>query len=236
MPYQQPMILMQSANAVQGSFYDLWYTVALYLPKILAAVVVFIIGWIVATILYRIVVEVAKVLKIDDLLKSAGVNELAKDAGFSLDAGKFIATLVMWFVVLVFLVSSLQILGLTTVTLFLEQVVLWYLPQVIIASLILILGAVVAEIVRGLVSGSARAAGAHAANFGGAVAKWAIWAFAILAALAQLGIGTAFIQTVFTGIIVALSLAFGLAFGLGGKDAAARAIEKMREEIKHDLS
>ncbi len=230
------MILMQSADAVQGSFNDLWYTVALYLPRILAAVIVFIIGWIVATILYRIVIEVVKVLKVDEALKSAGVHEVAKDAGFNLDAGKFLATLVMWFVVLVFLVSSLQILGLTTVTVFLEQVVLLYLPQVIIASLILILGAVVAEVVRGLVTGSARAAGAHAANFGGAVAKWSIWAFAILAALNQLGIGSAFIQTVFTGLVVALSLAFGLAFGLGGKDAAARAIEKMRAEIKHDLS
>lgn len=229
------MIFTQSSDAVQGSFYDIWYTVAMYMPRILAAVIVFLIGWIVATILYRIVVEVAKVLKIDDALKHAGLHEAAKEAGFKLDAGAFIATLIMWFVALVFLVASLEILGLSVVTVFLERVILLYLPQVIVASLIIILGAIIAEVVRGLVSGSARAAGAHSANFAGSVAKWAIWMFAILAALDQLQVATVFIQTLFTGLVIALSLAFGLAFGLGGKEAAARAIEKIREEIKHDM-
>ena len=229
------MIFTQSADAVQGSFYDIWYTVAIYMPRILAAVIVFLIGWIVATILYRIVVEVAKVLKIDEALKHAGLNEAAKEAGFKLDAGAFIATLVMWFVALVFLVASLEILGLSVVTVFLERVILLYLPQVIVASLILVLGAIISEVVRGLVTGSARAAGARSANFAGSVAKWAIWTFAVLAALDQLQVATVFIQTLFTGLVISLSLAFGLAFGLGGKDAAARAIEKIREEIKHDM-
>jgi hypothetical protein len=226
---------MRSADAVQGSFYDLWYTVAMYLPRILAAVVVFIIGWVVATVLYRIVIEVVKVLKIDEALKTAGVHEAAKDAGVSFDAGKLLATLIMWFVALVFLVASLEVLGLSTVTIFLERVVLLYLPQVIIASLILILGAIVADAARRIVSGSAKAAGAHAANLAGTVAKWAIWIFAVLAALDQLGVASVFIQTVFTGLVVSLSLAFGLAFGLGGKEAAARAIEKVREEIRHEM-
>lgn len=230
------MIFTQSANAVQGSFYDLWFTVAIYLPRILAAMVVFLVGWIIATILYRIVVEVVKVLKVEEALKGAGLHDAAKEAGFKLDVGVFLATLVMWFTALVFLVASLEILGFSVVTIFLERVVLLYLPQVIIASLILILGAIVAELVKNLVVGSAKAAGAHSANLAGSVSKWAIWIFAVLAALDQLGVASAFVQTVFTGLVVALSLAFGLAFGLGGKDAAARAIEKMRQEIKHDLS
>ncbi|MEK7134059.1 MAG: hypothetical protein AAB804_03230 [Patescibacteria group bacterium] len=227
------MIVTQSADVVQASFTGLWLTVVQYLPAILAAVIIFIIGWIIGVILYRIVVEVVKVLRIDDALKAAGLNEAAKDAGFSLDVGRFLGTLVMWFIVLVFLVASLDILGLNRVTIFLQQVVLLYLPQVIVAVLILILGAVVAEVVRGLVSGSARAAGAHAANLAGAVAKWAIWIFAVMAALDQLQVASTFIQTLFTGVVIALSLAFGLAFGLGGKEAASRTIEKVRSEIAH---
>jgi hypothetical protein len=175
-----------------------------------------------------------KVLRIDDALKAAGLNEAAKEAGFTLDVGRFLGTLVMWFMVLVFLVASLGILGLNNVTIFLQQVVLLYLPQVIVASLILILGAIVAEVVKDIVAGSARAAGAHAANLAGAVAKWAIWITAIMAALNQLQVASAFIQTLFTGVVVALSLAFGLAFGLGGKEAAARTIEKIRSEIVHN--
>jgi len=227
------MIVSQSAGAIQGSFYELWFTVAEYLPAILAAVVVFVIGWIVGIILYRVVLELVRVLRIDDALKAAGMNDAAKSAGFTLDVGRFLGTLVEWFVILVFLVAALDILGLTRVTVFLQTVVLLYLPQVIVAALILILGAIVAEVVKGLVAGSARAAGAHGANLAGSVAKWAIWVTAILAALNQLGVATAFVQTLFTGIVIAASLAFGLAFGLGGKEAASRTIERVRSEIAH---
>ena len=224
------MILSQSAGAVQGSFYDMWYTVAQYLPAILAAVIVFVIGWIIGVILYRVVVEIVRVLRVDEAVKAAGLNDAAKSAGFSLDVGKFLGTLVMWFVVIVFLVASLEILGLTRVTIFLQTVVLLYLPQVIVAALILIIGAIAAEVVRGLVTGSARAAGAHSANLAGSVAKWAIWIFAVLAAVNQLGVATEFVQTLFTGIVIATSLAFGL----GGKEAAARTIERVRSEISHN--
>src|SRR3989344_4117215 len=227
------MIVSQSADVVQASFSGLWFTVGQYLPAILAAIIVFVLGWVVGVILYRIVIEVVKVLRIAEALKAAGLNEAAKEAGFTLDIGRCLGTLIMWFIVLVFLVASLDILGLNRVTIFLQQVVLGYLPQVIVAVLILILGAVVAEVVRGLVSGSARAASAHAANLAGAVAKWAIWIFATMAALDQLGIGSAFLQTLFTGFVIALSLAFGLAFGLGGKEAASRTIERIRSEIAH---
>lgn len=227
------MIVAQSADVVQGSFTSLWFTVVQYLPAILAAVIVFIIGWIIGIILYRIVVEIVKVLRVDDALRAAGLNDVAREAGFTLDIGKFLGTLVEWFVVIVFLVASLDILGLNRVTIFLQQIVLLYLPQVIVATLILIIGAIVAEVVRGLVAGSARAVGAHGANLAGTVAKWAIWIFAIMAALDQLQVATAFIQTLFTGLVIALSLAFGLSFGLGGKEAAARTIERVRSEIAH---
>src|SRR5205823_9795970 len=123
----------QSADVVQTSFTSLWFTVVQYLPAILAAVIVFIIGWILGVILYRIVVEIVKVLRVDDALRAAGLNEAAREAGFTLDIGKFLGTLVMWFMVLVFLVASLDILGLNRVTIFLQQVVLLYLPQVIVA-------------------------------------------------------------------------------------------------------
>ena len=227
------MIVTQSAGAVQGSFYDLWYTVAQYVPAILAAVVVFLIGWIVGVILYRVVVEVVRVLRIDDALKAAGMNDVAKQAGFSLDAGKFLGSLVEWFVILVFLVAALDILGLTRVTIFLQTVVLLYMPQVIVAALIIILGAIVAEVVRGIIAHSGKATGAHGANVAGTIAKYAIWITAVMAALTQLGIATEMLQTLFTGVVVALSLAFGLAFGLGGKEAAARTIERVRSEMQH---
>ena len=93
------------------------------------------------------------------------------------------------------------------------------------------MAAVLADAVQRVVTGSAAAANIRTANFLGTLARWAIWIFAILAALDQLGV-TPFIQTLFTGLVVALALAFGLAFGLGGQQAAADYIKKMREELK----
>lgn len=227
------MIVSQSANVIQASFADLWYTILQFLPSILAAVIIFIIGWIVGVVLYRVVEQVVKVLRVDDALKAAGVNEVTREAGFSLNIGAFLGTLVQWFVVVVFLVAALDILGLNRVTIFFQQVVLYYLPQVIVAVLILILAAIVAEAVKNVIASSARAAGAHSGNLAGTVAKYAIWITAVLAVLNQLGVATEFVQTLFTGIVVAISLAVGLAFGLGGKEAAARTIERVRSEITH---
>ncbi|KKW19226.1 MAG: Small-conductance mechanosensitive ion channel-like protein [Parcubacteria group bacterium GW2011_GWA2_51_10] len=225
------MIVSQSANVVQSSFTDLWYIVVQYLPAILAAIIVFVIGWIVAIILYRIVVQVVKILRIDDALKAAGVESATKDAGFRLDVGRFLGTLIKWFVVIVFLVAALDVLGLSRVTLFLQEVVLLYLPNVIAAVLILILAAIVAEAVRNVIAGSARVVSAHAANLAGVVAKYAIWVTAVLAALSQLNVAAEFVQSLFIGLVAALALAFGLSFGLGGKEAAARTIERVRSEM-----
>lgn len=227
------MIVTQSAGAVQGSFWSLWGSVGMFLPALLAAIIWFIIGWIIAVALYHVVVEVVKALRINEALKATGLNEAAQRSGFTLDVGKFLGILVEWFVILVFLVAALDILGLGSVTVFLQQVIWLFLPRVIVAALMVIIGAIAAEVVKGVVMHSARAVGAHGANLAGTISKWAIMIFAILAALSQLGIGTDLIQTLFQGIVIAAALAFGLAFGLGGRDAAARTIERVRSEISH---
>jgi small-conductance mechanosensitive channel len=106
------------------------------------------------------------------------------------------------------------------------------LPQVIVAVLILLVAAVVAEVANRVVTGSAKAAALRSAGFLGKVAQYAIWIFAILAAFAQLNVATAFVQTLFTGVVIAVSLALGLAFGLGGQASAARYLEHLQSEIK----
>src|SRR3989344_8928075 len=182
------MLVSQTVGSLQASFVDLWYTVMSFLPALLAALVVFIVGWILGVLLYRVVEQVVKVLRVDDALKATGVNEAVREAGFNLNVGVVLATLVQWFVVIVFLMTALEILGLSRVTIFLQQVVLLYLPQVIVAVLILVLAAIVAEAVKNIIAGSARAAGAHSGNLAGTVAKYAIWVTAVLAVLNQLGV------------------------------------------------
>ena len=227
------MIVSQSAGVLQTSFADLWYTVSQFLPQALAALVIFILGWVVGVVLYRVVDQVVKVLRIDEAIKATGVDDAVREAGFTLNIGSLLGTLVQWFVMIAFLMTALEVLGLNRVTVFLQQVVVLYLPQVIVAVLILILAAIVAEAAKNIIAGSARAAGARSGNLAGTVAKYAIWVTAVLAVLNQLGVAAEFVQTLFTGIVVALALGIGLAFGLGGKEAAARTIERIRSEITH---
>ncbi len=225
------MLELWSAG-LRESFSNLGEGVISFIPGLVVAIIIFIVGWAIGSLLGQVVSQIVKSLKIDNLLKSAKVDEVLSRAGLNLDSGRFLGDLVEWFVIIVFLVASLDVLGLTQVNEFLKNVVLGYLPQVIIAVLMLLVGVVIASAMQRIVVGTAMATGVKSANLLGTIAKWAIWIFAILMALFQLKIGGPLIQTLFTGLVVALSLAFGLSFGLGGQQAAASVIEKVREEIK----
>ncbi len=110
---------MQSPDVVGGSINAFWFTIGQYMPNIIAAIIVFAIGWIFGILLYRAVVEFVRFLRIDDLMKSSGLTDASREAGFNLNVGIFLGVLVKWFVILAFLSVSLGILGLSRVTLFL---------------------------------------------------------------------------------------------------------------------
>jgi small-conductance mechanosensitive channel len=218
--------------ALNDAFGSLLSGVVVLIPKLVVAVIIIILGWLAGAALSKLVSQIFKTLKIDTALEAAGAKQLVHKAGFNLDSGHFVGELVKYFVIVVALIATFNILGLSDVNLFLQGVVLGYLPQVIVAVLILVVAIVVAETMRKIVVASAKAAGVHKAGLLGSVTKWSIWIFAILAALFQLNIAATFIQTLFTGIVVAFSVAVGLAFGLGAKETAKEIVEDIRAEIR----
>ncbi|HEX5774710.1 MAG TPA: hypothetical protein VFY28_01975, partial [Candidatus Paceibacterota bacterium] len=195
------MFLNTWADVLAASFQNLFYGVVAFIPNLLVAVIIFVIGWLVGAGIGRLIAQVISSLRVDQALRAAGVERVLDRAGFTLNSGAFVGLLVKWFFIVVFLVAALDVLGLTEVTIFLRGVVLSYIPQVIVAVLILLAAAVIAEAVQRLVAGAARAANLQAANLLGAVARWSIWIFAILAALDRLGISP-LVQTLFTGVVV----------------------------------
>jgi Conserved TM helix len=228
------MVIESWADVLTRSFQDVWLELASFLPNIIIAIAVFVIGWLIGSGLGRVVAQIIDSLRVDSALRGAGIEEVLNRAGFTLNAGAFLGGLVKWFIVIVFLLGSLETLRLYEVTNFLKEDVLSYIPQVIAAVLILLVGAVVAQFMQSIVMGAARAAGLDSSNLLGAVTRWSIWIFAIMAALSQLSIVAVFVQTLFTGLVVAVSLALGLSFGLGGQEAAARFIEKLRKEMSEN--
>ncbi len=224
------MLIQTWSEVFRVSLQGLWYGFVATFPKILLAVIIFILGWIVATTLSKIITSALDALKLDKLFKSAGAEEALARGGIRLHIGKFFGELVKWFIVIVFLVASLNILNLDQVTQFLQQV-LAYIPQVLIAALILVAGTILADFVRKLVSGGAAMANVRSAKMLGSIAYYAIWILAIVTAFDKLGIFGYFGQIIFTGLVVMLALAFGLSFGLGGKEAAGRWINRISEDL-----
>jgi len=224
------MALQTWGDIIVVSLQQVWTSVAGFVPLFISALVVFIIGWIVAISLGKVVEQVVRALRVDHLLAKLDFEKTLERAGWRLNSGVFIGGLVKWFLIVVFLLAAVNILGLTQVSGFLRDVLL-YIPNVIVAALILIIAAVVANTVENLVRGSARVAG-HRGSLAGVVARWSIWIFAIIAALLQLGIAVALLQTVVTGLVAALALGFGLAFGLGGKETAEDFLRRMKEELR----
>ena len=225
------MLLQTWSEVLTRSFQDVWLGVAAFIPNLVVAIVIFVAGWVIGALLGRVIAQIIHSVKVDNVLKSIGLEDVLGKAGFRLDSGRFIGELVKWFVIVVFLIATLEVLGLNQVNVFLQNVVLAYLPQVIAAALILLIAAVVGDAMQKVVVGAAKAAQVETAHLLGGLTKWAIWIFALLIALSQLGIADFFAQTLFTGIVVALAIALGLAFGLGGQNVAGRFLDKLSGDI-----
>jgi len=224
------MFVQTWGEVITASFQKLWAGFIDFLPSLLGAIIIFLIGWVIAIALGKLVAQIIRALRIDQILGKMGFGRALERAGLKLDSGLFVGELVKWFLIIVFLMAATDILDLPEVTAFLKQVLL-YVPRIIVAVLILLVAVMVANFLQRLVKATVEAARLKSAGFLGAITKWAILIFALLVALVQLGIAPTMIQTLFTGLVAALAIAVGIAFGLGGKDAAGQALDKLRKEI-----
>ena len=214
------------------------------IPAIIGAILLLVIGWIIAGILGGIVAKVLRTIKIDQLADKAGVTAFLRRANIKADAAGVIASLVKWYIRLVFLLLAANAVGLTAVSGIVANV-LGFIPNLLVAMFILGLFSWLASTAKNLVAGGMESAGLPNAGAVGAIVFGAVLAFGIVAAADQLGIAQTLINTLFMGVVAALALAFGLAFGLGGRDQAAEiwadwrghadgAMEKVAKEAKAD--
>ncbi len=226
------MLVQTWGDVLTASFQNVWVGVARFLPNLVVAIIIVILGWLIGAVIGKAIWQIFRSIRVDEALRKTGFESLLRRGGMDLDSGSFVGGLVKWFIIVVFIVAAFEVLGLNQVNAFLSQVVLGYLPQVIVAVLVLLVAGVVGEVVQRIVNTSARAAEIRSAHTLGILSRWAIWIFGLLVALSQLGVGVQIIQTLFMGVVVALSLAFGLSFGLGGQQAAAEWIDRARTEMR----
>jgi hypothetical protein len=217
-------------GAISMSLVDLWIRFINFMPTLLGALLVFLLGMIVASVLGKVAERLVRAMHVDQAIERINIGTRLKEYGIDMSVSHFIGKIIQWFLVLVFLMAATDILGLNQVTNFLNNII-FYLPNVIVATIILTIAFLLGNLVFVIVRSSTRAAGVMSATLLATIIKWSIIIFGLLEALLQLGIAVSLVNTIFIGVIAAVSLAIGLAFGLGGRDEAALILKKLREEF-----
>lgn len=215
---QQFDIFISSLNSIVGQLAD-------FLPKLLAALVLLFFGWIIAKLVRGGVKRLLALAHFDRLAEKTGVEEFLKHGDMHITLAGIISEVSYWLVLLVVLVTVSSSLGLTAVADLFNRVVL-YLPNIIVAVLIIIFGTLLARFINRLVFAWLRNLGVEGALTISTVSEYGVQIFAIFVALEQLEIGTRLLTTAFAILFGAVCLALALAFGLGGRDWAARVIER----------
>ena len=210
---------------------ELWQGFLEFIPVLIGAVIVFILGWFVALGVGKLVTEILSRLRFNTLFEKTDWQKAFAKAKLNVNPSEFLGAIVKWILVIVFLLAAVEILGFQQFTSFLGGIVS-YLPNVFIAALIFIVAVIAADISEKIiVAGIEKMRIGHSA-LAGTIAKWSIWVFAILAILYQLGVVRPMVQTLFSGIIAFFVISFGIAFGLGGKDVAAEILQDCRRKLK----
>ena len=222
------------AQVTIDSFQNLWQGLIAFLPNLLIAIIVFIVGWLIATGLGRLAEEIVKRLKIDDAVAKLGGQSWQKSR-MKINTGRWANLIVKVFIIIVALMASAEILHLTQVGDFLRSIA-GYIPKVVAAMVILIFGVWLANVLGRIVKTAAYSSRIKSAAFLGGLTRWGILIFAFIAALNQLGetIIPVMVQTLFQALVYGLALAMGVAFGLGGKDEAMRAIDRIRKSVSRE--
>lgn len=218
-------------NIFVASIQNLWAKIISFLPELVSALVVLIIGLIIASIAGRVVRKISDYLKVDSLMRKIKVKEELEGLGLKFEFSEVLGKVVKWFFIIATLIAVADVLKIPQITQFLEKIAL-YIPNVLVAIIILAIGVVVGRVAYDTIKKGTETfkLSSYTAKILAAVAKWSIIAFTAMAALVQLGVASDMIRILFTGIVVAVSLAGGLAFGLGGKKRAEEIIEHITRQ------
>ncbi len=193
------------------------------IPKIVGFLVIIILGWLIAGLVAKAVAALLRTVRFNDLAQRSGFADFVSSMGVKTDASGFLALVAKWFVRLVVLVAAFDALGLPAVSDVLRQLLLW-LPNLVVGLIVLVIGGLAAGALASLVRGAATRAGFGNPDLVATVARVAVWAFAIVVFVNQIGVAATVVNTLLMATVGAVALSVGLAFGLGGRDTAGEIV------------
>ncbi|HSH86502.1 MULTISPECIES: hypothetical protein [unclassified Methylophilus] len=212
-----------------SSLNQFWIELVNFVPKLLAVIVILFFGWLVAKLVRIGVKRLLEITQFDAFAKRSGLESFMRSANLNVTLSGIISQVVYWLVILLFVITCANSLGMTEVAMLLRELAS-YLPHIIVAILVVIFGTLFARFINRLVF-----AWLHSIKFEQALiistsAEYCIQILAIFIGLEQLGIGMQLIHALFVIVFGAVFLALAIAFGLGGKDWAAKVIEQAEQK------
>lgn len=211
-------------NVVLVNFFK---SIGNFLPNLLAGILILLIGFLIGSIAKHLFVTLFNFLRFDDLFHKTKLIQKGQIKIWI----EVLTEIFKWMLIIVFLIPTLEIWGLSKATSVLNDF-LYYLPNIIVAVIIAFVGLLAGNLGADLVKHSVKTIGSKSANSLAVFTKWTINFFTILIVLNQLGVAQDLIRILFTGIVAMLSLAGGLAFGLGGKDFAKEILENLKKKLE----
>ena len=191
------------------------------IPKVIGFAIILVVGWFLASLIAKGVATILRTVRFNELAQRSGFADFVKTMGVETDASGFLALVAKWFVRLLALVVAFDALGLPAVSDVLRQVLLW-LPNLVVGLIVLVIGGLAANALAAVVRATSAKAELGDPDTLSAIARTAVWAFAIVIAVNQIGVAETLVNTLFMATVGAVALAAGLAFGLGGREVAAR--------------
>lgn len=204
-----------------------------FLPNLFSALVIFIIGLLLAWAVKALIVRIFKLLKLDKLCSRLGISESLQKIAVKDTPTKFIGRVFYWLIVIIFFIIALNALRLPAVDQLLERFLI-YLPNVFIAALLLVFGVLIGNFLGRAALIASVNAGIRQSGLLSRAVKATVLLFAFVMAMEQLGIGRQTVLAAFTIVFGGLVLALALAFGLGGKDIARSFLEERFKKKEKD--
>lgn len=208
--------------------------VAQFLPRVAAAILILIIGAVIARIIKGSAVHVFKGLQLSKAIKNTPIDEFLKNADIGHKIEEIAGSILYWIVMLVVIHSSVSVLGLSSLSEILAKV-LNYLPRILAAIIVLFFGVLLAGVVETLVKGAIKSIDGHSGRIFGKVASYLVVGIAVLAAISELRIAKDFILILFVGFVTAISMGVGLSVGLGGQDLVRELLGKWYKQLEKDV-
>ena len=209
--------------------YEMMIRVMNFIPTFVMALAILVVGYLVAKSITKLLVSFLRTIGVDKISAKTGVSKVLKTGGITQKPSSLIGCLAYWTIMVGVLITTVKVFGLTMATTLLDTV-LGYIPSIFSGVFVLIIGMLLAKFVSILVYVAAKNTDMPIPDVLSRLSKWAIVVYVTIIYLKEIGFVGLFSGATYSVFMTGIVFAFALAFGLAGKDIAAKYLEVLKKK------